>query len=110
LDITHKVVMANSVGDAFTIIEAGIPPGEMIPPHIHTREDECTVVLEGELTFDVGSEIVVAPVGSYVHNRAMWCPTPCATQAQCLIDAWSVIHQASSRTTTTSMSRSSRAP
>jgi hypothetical protein len=109
LDITHKVVMANSVGDAFTIIEAGIPPGEMIPPHIHTHEDECTVVLEGELTFDVGSEIVVAPVGSYVHNRAM-CPTPCATQAQCLIDAWSVIHQASSRTTTTSMSRSSRAP
>ena len=92
LDITHKVVMANSVGDAFTIIEAGIPPGEMIPPHTHTREDECTVVLEGELTFDVGGEIVVAPVGSYVRkprnvphalcntgtvpNRRLECHTP----------------------------------
>ena len=88
MDITRKVVMANSFGDAFTIIEAGIPPGEMIPPHIHTREDECTVVLEGELTFDVGSEIVVAPVGSYVHNRAMWCPTPCATRAPSPSGSW----------------------
>ena len=38
----------------------------MIPPHTHTREDECNFVLEGELTCDVGGEIVVAPAGSYV--------------------------------------------
>jgi hypothetical protein len=37
LDITHKVT-SESFGGAFTIIEAGIPPGEMIPPHTHTRE------------------------------------------------------------------------
>src|SRR5215207_5890869 len=65
LDITHKVT-AESFGGAFTIIEVGLPPGEMIPPHTHTREDECTFVLEGELTFDVGGEIVVAPAGSFV--------------------------------------------
>ena len=65
LHITHKVT-AESFGGAFTIIEAGLPPGEMIPPHTHTREDECTFVLEGELTFDVGGEIVVAPAGSFV--------------------------------------------
>jgi quercetin dioxygenase-like cupin family protein len=65
LDITHKVI-AESFGGAFTIIEVGLPPGEMIPPHTHTREDECAFVLEGELTLDVGGEIVVAPVGSYV--------------------------------------------
>jgi mannose-6-phosphate isomerase-like protein (cupin superfamily) len=65
LDITHKVT-SESFGGAFTIIEAGIPPGEMIPPHTHTREDECNFVLEGELTFDIGGEIVVAPAGSFV--------------------------------------------
>ena len=65
LDITHKVI-AESLGGAFTIIEVGLPPGEMIPPHTHTREDECAFVLEGELTFDVGGEIVLAPEGSFV--------------------------------------------
>jgi quercetin dioxygenase-like cupin family protein len=65
LDITHKVT-AESFGSAFTIIEVGLPPGEMIPPHTHAREDECAFVLEGELTFDVGGEIVVAPAGSFV--------------------------------------------
>ena len=65
LDITHKVT-AESFGGAFTIIEAGLSPGEMIPPHTHTREDECNFVLEGELTLDVGGEIVVAKADSFV--------------------------------------------
>jgi len=38
----------------------------MIPPHTHSREDECNFVLKGELTCGVGGEIVVAPKGSYV--------------------------------------------
>jgi quercetin dioxygenase-like cupin family protein len=65
LDITHKVT-AESFGGAFAIIEVGLPPGEMIPPHTHAREDECAFVLEGELTFDVGGEIVLAREGSFV--------------------------------------------
>jgi mannose-6-phosphate isomerase-like protein (cupin superfamily) len=67
LDVTHKVT-AENFGGAFTIIEGVLPPGEMIPPHTHTREDECAFVLEGELTLDVGGEIVVAQVGSFVVN------------------------------------------
>ena len=96
-------------GGALTSIEGRIPPGDMIPPHTHAREDECAFVLEGELTFDVGGEIVVAPVGSYVH-KSRNVPHALCNQAQCLIDTWSFQHQASSRTTTTSMNRSSRAP
>ena len=65
LDITHKVT-AEGFGGAFTIIEVGLAPGEMIPPHTHAREDECAFVVEGELTFDVGGEIVVARAGSFV--------------------------------------------
>ncbi len=46
LRITHKVTAA-SLGGALTIIKASIPPGDMIPPHTNTREDECAFVLEG---------------------------------------------------------------
>jgi quercetin dioxygenase-like cupin family protein len=65
LRITHKVT-AESFGGTLSSIEASIPPGDMIPPHTHAREDECAYVLEGELTFDIGGEIVVARAGSFV--------------------------------------------
>jgi quercetin dioxygenase-like cupin family protein/catechol 2,3-dioxygenase-like lactoylglutathione lyase family enzyme len=65
LDMVHKVTSESS-GGSLTVEEWGLPPGMMIPPHTHTREDECNFVLEGELTCDVGGEIVVAPKGSYV--------------------------------------------
>ena len=65
LAIVHKVT-ADRSGGSLTVEEWGLPPGMMIPPHTHTREDECNFVLRGELTCDVGGELVVAPAGSYV--------------------------------------------
>lgn len=65
LEIVHKVTAANA-GGGFSIVEWALPPGTMIPPHTHTHEDECNFVLEGEMTCEVGDEIGVAPVGSYV--------------------------------------------
>ncbi len=65
LQIVHKVT-TDSLGGGVSIIEWSPPPGEMIPPHTHTHEDECNYVLEGELTCEIGGEVVVAPAGSYV--------------------------------------------
>ena len=65
LDIVHKVT-AEASGGSLKIEEWGLPPREMIPPHTHTREDECSFVLAGELTCYVGGEVVLAPQGSYV--------------------------------------------
>jgi quercetin dioxygenase-like cupin family protein len=65
LDIVHKIT-ADRSGGSLTVEEWGLPPGMMIPPHTHTREDECNFVLKGELTCDVGGQIVVASAGSYV--------------------------------------------
>jgi quercetin dioxygenase-like cupin family protein len=65
LDVVHKVP-SESLGGVATVVEWGLPPGVMIPPHTHSREHECSYVLKGELTCDIGGEIVVAPVGSYV--------------------------------------------
>lgn len=65
LDIAHKVTAGDSDGSV-VIDEWGLPPGETIPPHTHANEDECSFVLEGELTCYVGGRVVVAPKGSYV--------------------------------------------
>ena len=68
LDIVHKV-KAEGFGGRLALIEWGLPPGVMIPPHTHSREDECSLVLEGELSFDVGGEMGIAPAGSYVLKQ-----------------------------------------
>ena len=65
LGIVHKVTAGDS-GGSVVIDEWVLPPGEMIPPHTHAREDECSFILEGELTCYVGGGVVVAPKGSYV--------------------------------------------
>jgi quercetin dioxygenase-like cupin family protein len=65
LDIVHKVTAAAS-GGSLKIEEWGLPPGQMIPPHTHAREDECSFVLEGEMICYVGGEVVLARQGSYV--------------------------------------------
>ncbi|MDT0538341.1 MULTISPECIES: cupin domain-containing protein [Croceitalea] len=46
-----------------TLIEEVNPPGTMIPPHVHTNEDEVFKVLEGELEVTVGSKTVILKAG-----------------------------------------------
>src|SRR5215210_5767189 len=106
LDIVHKVT-AESSGGTLSILEWGLPPGQMIPPHTHTREDECNAVLKGQLTCDVGGEIVVAPVGSYVL-KPRGCPMPCATRALSPSGLWRFSRRAGSRASSTSTRRSRR--
>jgi quercetin dioxygenase-like cupin family protein len=65
LDIVHKVT-AGASGGSLKIEEWGLPRGQMIPPHTHAREDECSYVLEGEMKCYVGGEVVLARQGSYV--------------------------------------------
>ncbi|HEX5848366.1 MAG TPA: cupin domain-containing protein [Rubrobacter sp.] len=65
LDITHKVTAAAS-GGSLVVDEWCLAPGQTIPPHTHLREDECSYVLEGELTCYVGGEVVRADAGSYI--------------------------------------------
>lgn len=55
-------------GGHYTIIEVLEPEGEEAPLHVHHREDEGFWVLEGELTFEVGDEIIRASAGSFVFG------------------------------------------
>jgi quercetin dioxygenase-like cupin family protein len=67
LDILHKVT-ADASGGSLKVEEWGLAPGEMISPHTHAREDECSFVLEGEMKCYVNGKVVLAQEGSYVSK------------------------------------------
>lgn len=59
---TFKLTGTDTDGQ-FTLIEEINPPGTMIPPHVHTKEDEVFKVLEGELEVTVGDKTVILKAG-----------------------------------------------
>jgi quercetin dioxygenase-like cupin family protein len=64
-------------GGALSIVEHPFAVGALVPPHIHTLEDEYSIVLEGEIGFrSEDQEVVLGPGGYIVKPRgevhAMW--------------------------------------
>jgi len=59
---------AETTGGRVAVIEHLAPQGSGSPLHVHRREDEWFFVIEGELTFWVGGEIIVAPAGAFVYG------------------------------------------
>ena len=64
-------------GGALAIVEHPFAVGAIVPPHVHTREDEFSIVLEGEIGFrSEDQEVVLEPGGYIVKPRgevhAMW--------------------------------------
>lgn len=54
-----------STGGAFTLIESVTDGGA--PLHVHTREDECMYVVEGEIWAQVGNERFTAGPRSFIY-------------------------------------------
>ena len=59
---------AESTDGRVGVTENLAPRGGGSPLHIHRNEDEWFYVMEGELTFWVGGETIVAPAGSFVYG------------------------------------------
>src|SRR4029079_1740236 len=64
-------------GGAVAIVEHPFAVGALVPPHMHTREDEYSIVLEGEIGFRSEDQEVVLGAGGYIvkpHGEvhAMW--------------------------------------
>jgi quercetin dioxygenase-like cupin family protein len=64
-------------GGALSMVEHPFPVGALVPPHTHTREDEYSIVTEGEIGFRSGDREVVLGVGGYITKprgelHAMW--------------------------------------
>jgi len=67
----------SDTGGALAIVEHEFPPGALVPPHIHTHEDEYSIVTSGLIGFRSGDrEAVLGPGGSITKPRgeahAMW--------------------------------------
>jgi quercetin dioxygenase-like cupin family protein len=50
------------------IVEHPVPLGALVVPHVHTKEDELSYVLEGEIGVMIGDREFIAPTGSYVFK------------------------------------------
>src|ERR1019366_2810769 len=55
---------------ALSIVEHPFPLGALVPPHMHTRKDEYSIVTEGEIGFRSGDrEVVLGAGGSITKPR-----------------------------------------
>jgi quercetin dioxygenase-like cupin family protein len=64
-------------GGALSIVEHPFEVGALVRPHVHTREDEISIVLEGEIGFRTEEQEVVLRPGGYIIKprnqvHAMW--------------------------------------
>jgi quercetin dioxygenase-like cupin family protein len=64
-------------GGQVAIVEHPFPPGALVPPHIHTREDEFSIVTAGAIGFRSGPDEVVLEAGGYISKprgelHTMW--------------------------------------
>ncbi len=49
-----------------SIVEHPISPGALVPPHVHTNEDEYSYILEGAVGVRIGDQEFTATPGTYV--------------------------------------------
>jgi quercetin dioxygenase-like cupin family protein len=63
------MVDSQDSGGGFSLLEHPIAPRSLAAPlHTHTHEDEYSYVLEGEVGFQVGDEVVAARPGDLVSK------------------------------------------
>ena len=53
-------------GGQVAIVEHPFPPGALVPPHVHTREDEFSIVTAGAIGFRSGPDEVVLEAGGCI--------------------------------------------
>ncbi|HEU4976949.1 MAG TPA: quercetin 2,3-dioxygenase [Baekduia sp.] len=60
------LVPAAATGGALSVFRATMPEGFGPPRHVHTREDEVFLVLDGKALFDVDDRILTAGPGTTI--------------------------------------------
>ena len=66
-DVYRFLATGDDTNGKYAMWEALVPPGGGPPPHVHSREEEGFFVLEGEITFFIGDEKVVAKAGTFAN-------------------------------------------
>ena len=66
-DVYRFMATGEDTNGKYAMWEAIVPPGGGPPPHVHSREEESFYILEGEITFQIGDEQVVATAGMFAN-------------------------------------------
>src|ERR1700731_443963 len=66
-DVYRFLATGEDTNDKYALWEAIVPPGGGPPPHVHSREEEGFYVLEGEITFTIGDQRLVATAGMFTN-------------------------------------------
>jgi quercetin dioxygenase-like cupin family protein len=66
-DLYRFLATADQTDGTYAMWEATVPPGGGPPPHTHSREEEAFFILEGEITFTVDAEQIVATAGTFAN-------------------------------------------
>src|SRR5688572_18710709 len=66
-DVYRFLATGADTNGTYALWESVVPPGGGPPPHVHSREEEGFYVLEGEITFTVNGETVVATAGTFAN-------------------------------------------
>jgi quercetin dioxygenase-like cupin family protein len=66
-DVYRFLATGEDTNGTYALWEAIVPPGGGPPPHVHSREEEGFYVLEGEITFTVNGQHVVAKAGTFAN-------------------------------------------
>ncbi|MGQ4598386.1 cupin domain-containing protein [Nocardia sp. R6R-6] len=64
-NMVDVIAGAEQTGGAYAMFELIGPPGDEVPLHVHTEEDEAFLLLEGEMTVWVGDDVRTLRAGDY---------------------------------------------
>ncbi|MDZ4848771.1 MAG: cupin domain-containing protein [Pirellulaceae bacterium] len=66
-DIYRFLAIGDDTDGKYAMWEAIVPSGSGPPPHVHSREEEGFLVLEGEITFQIGDDRISAKAGTFAN-------------------------------------------
>ena len=67
-DVYRVLASDEQTGGVYALSEIRVSPNNGPQPHVHSRDDEAFFVLEGEVTFQIGNETIVAKPGSFLQG------------------------------------------
>jgi quercetin dioxygenase-like cupin family protein len=66
-DVYRVLASGDQTAGVYALSEIRVSPGNGPPPHVHSRDDEAFFVLEGEVTFQIGGEKMLARAGTFIQ-------------------------------------------
>src|SRR5262245_25318316 len=66
-DVYRFLAVGEETNVKYAMWEAIVPPGGGPPPHLHTREEEGFYILDGEITYQIGGQRIVATAGMFAN-------------------------------------------